>query len=96
MMIEILLGITQIATLLWLYLERRKRIEVNKMLLKVADLTNTALVAQKSINETQFVMNEGIANNLEILGVHTRLIKPSVGMEAEAFLRWHNRKEENG
>lgn len=53
------------------------------------------ITAQKEINEKQHDINNALGSNLEILGVHTKLIPPSVAMEAEAFLRWVNEKREN-
>ena len=55
-----------------------------------------ALDEQQNINEAQQQMNENIATNLEILGVHTKLVKPSIGYEASAYLAWlEKKKEEN-
>lgn len=51
--------------------------------------------AQKNINDSQYSINNTLATNLEILGVHTKLIPPSVSMQAESFLRWHNERKEN-
>lgn len=48
--------------------------------------------------EAQNGLNQEVNQNLEILGVHTRLIKPTIGFEAESFLANYNRKKgkENG
>ena len=54
---------------------------------------------QNKINKSQKQLNEAIANNLEILGVHTKLIEPDIAYEASAFLAWVNNKrkrEDNG
>ena len=53
---------------------------------------------QSGLNMNQARLNSEIANNLEILGVHTQLIEPSIGFEATAFLAWHNntKEEDNG
>lgn len=98
MMIDALLGVGLLFTLTLLIIQIKKSSKNHKDLHRVAELTNKALVAQRSINESQLSMNAQIAQNLELLGVHTRLIKPTVAMQAEAFLAWQNRKdnEENG
>lgn len=98
MMIDALLGVGLLITLILLIIQMKKSSKNHRELHKVAELTNKALVAQRSINESQLSMNAQIAQNLELLGVHTRLIKPTVAMQAEAFLAWQNRKdnEENG
>jgi hypothetical protein len=97
-MIDALLGVGLIITLTLLLLQARKNSKNHKDLHRIAELTNKALVAQREINEAQHSMNSHIAQNLELLGVHTKLIKPTVAMQAEAFLAWQNRKdnEENG
>ena len=52
---------------------------------------------QNKINKSQKQLNDAIATNLEILGVHTKLIEPDIAYEASAFLAWVNnkRKREN-
>ena len=51
---------------------------------------------QTDINLSQQQMNEIINTNLEILGVHTNLIKPSIGYEATQFLAWYNARKKEG
>jgi len=54
---------------------------------------------QNKINKSQKQLNDAIATNLEILGVHTKLIEPDIAYEASAFLAWVNNKrkrEDNG
>lgn len=51
---------------------------------------------QSEINISQQQMNEIINTNLEILGVHTNLIKPSIGYEATQFLAWYNNRKREG
>lgn len=51
---------------------------------------------QSDINIQQQKMNEIVNTNLEILGVHTNLIKPSIGYEASQFLAWYNARKKEG
>lgn len=66
----------------------------------IGELTKTIEVIVNTIGEHQKLfhsqneMNEMIAKHLEVLGVHTKLIKPSVSYEAEAYLAWINKKKE--
>lgn len=55
-----------------------------------------SLQMQSEINMSQQQMNEIVNTNLEILGVHTNLIKPSIGFEATQFLAWHNKRKKEG
>ena len=63
-------------------------------LLHLCETLVKALKAQRHINETQTEINESLGQNLEILGVHTKLIPPSIAMQAEAFLAWYNKRKE--
>lgn len=74
----------------------RLRMTAKAVAYLIASLKNLvdALTEQQSINVAQQQMNELINTNLEILGVHTKLIKPSIGFEATQFLAWHNKKKE--
>ena len=83
------LGVSNIA-LLWLWLEQRTK---NKNFLRLFDIIVGSFNAQRGINEKQHDINETMARNLEILGVHTKLIPPSIAMQAEAFLAWHNKRK---
>ena len=78
----------------WTY--RRLRMTAKAVAFLIASLKNLvdALSEQQNINTAQQQMNELINTNLEILGVHTKLIKPSIGFEATQFLAWHNKKKE--
>lgn len=66
----------------------------------IGELTKTIEVIVSTIGEhqrlfhSQHEMNEMIAKHLEVLGVHTKLLKPSIGYEAEAYLAWINKKKE--
>ena len=84
------LAITNIAFLAF-YLMVRSRFA---SLLHLAETLVKALKAQRHINEQQNDINENIGQNLEILGVHTKLIPPSIAMQAEAFLAWYNKRKE--
>ena len=46
------------------------------------------------IHESQNEVNEIVGRYLEVLAVHTKLIKPTIGFEAEQFLAWINKKKE--
>lgn len=84
------LGVSNIA-LVYFWLEQRAK---NKNFLKLFDIIVGSLQAQRGINEKQNDINETLGTNLEILGVHTKLIPPSIAMQAEAFLAWHNKRKE--
>lgn len=94
-MIEILIVWSAAVTLycIWLTLYLRRKDRGYRIIFNtILEVTN----AQRDINDSQFSINNTLATNLEILGVHTKLIPPSVSMGAEAFLKWHNeRKEKN-
>lgn len=74
----------------WAYYGRRDR-EYRKLF----QLVHQATQAQTQINTSQYDINNSLAQNLEILGVHTKLIPPTVSMQAEAFLKWHNDRRKN-
>lgn len=61
-------------------------------------LTNiTNLIEEQSrINHSQQALNDAVSTNLEILGVHTKLIEPDIAYEASAFLAWFNNKKKEG
>jgi hypothetical protein len=46
------------------------------------------------LSERQSEVNHMMESNLEILGIHTKLIPPSVSYEASQFLAWVNKKKE--
>lgn len=66
----------------------------------IGELTKTIESMVLTIGEhqklfrSQHEMNEMIAKHLEVLGVHTKLLKPTIGYEAEAYLAWINKKKE--
>jgi hypothetical protein len=51
---------------------------------------------QGKINKSQQQYNEAVSTNLEILGVHTKLIEPDIAYEASAFLAWYNKRKREG
>jgi hypothetical protein len=51
---------------------------------------------QGKINKSQQQYNEAVSTNLEILGVHTKLIEPDIDYEASAFLAWYNKRKREG
>lgn len=91
------LGVTLFASIVWVLLLTRK---INNLVKAFASLImamqNFARVAeeQQKVNLGQQSINDLIGQNLEILGVHTRLIEPTIAYEASAFLAWWNKKKE--
>lgn len=99
-MTEIFIGVFLAAltfTSVFLYIRlRRLGIALNHTLKALTNILETVQL-QSEVNTAQQQMNEIINQNLEILGVHTSLIKPSIGFEATQFLAWYNeRKGKNG
>lgn len=76
-------------------LKRRTKdlLTINAATLKAMTSIIDTSAEQSKINTAQHELNQLIGHNLEVLGVHTRLIKPSVGFEAEQFLSWYNNKK---
>tara|TARA_R110000822_G_scaffold272480_2_gene395029 strand:- start:454 stop:753 length:300 start_codon:yes stop_codon:yes gene_type:complete len=94
-MIEwVLLGLSTLIIAFLVFLTHLQR-QVNKKSHRLFDSIVKSITIQQGINDKQSEVNEMLGKNQEILGVHTRLIPPSVTMEAEAFLRWHNEKKED-
>ena len=95
-MSEIAIGLSLLSLGLIGLTYRRLRMTAKAVAYLIASLKNLvdALSEQQTINVAQQQMNELINTNLEILGVHTKLIKPSIGFEATQFLAWHNKKKE--
>jgi hypothetical protein len=96
-MIELVLFLLAGLTICYLagltYYQRK----INRKYHKLFNTIVESITMQQGINDKQANINELLGKNLEILGVHTKLIAPSVTMQAEAFLRWHNdKKEDNG
>jgi len=93
-MTEIIFGAIFLLTTLTLAVFIRQQKVVNKKSERLFNTIVESITIQQGINDKQANVNELLGKNLEILGVHTKLIKPSVTMEAEAFLRWHNERKE--
>lgn len=92
-MIEIILSVVVLAlsgALAFLFFAQRK---INKKYHKLFDTIVHSITIQQDVNSKQLDINDLLGKNLEILGVHTKLIPPSVTMQAEAFLRWHNERK---
>lgn len=98
-MIEILLGLALVILsvyVMWLHLEFHKLRSGALDLLTL--LSNMAKVfdEQHKINQSQQQYNEAVSTNLEILGIHTKLIEPDIAYEASAFLAWYNKRKKEG
>lgn len=90
MLLIIWLGVSNIAFLAFFFMVRSRF----AALLHLSEVLVKALKAQRHINEAQTEINENIGQNLEMLGVHTKLIPPTIAMQAEAFLAWYNKRKE--
>ena len=71
---------------------RKGALGLVKILSNITDLIDE----QSKINHSQQQLNDAISTNLEILGVHTKLIQPDIAYEASAFLAWLNNKKKEG
>ena len=97
-MIEVLLAWTIVLTVSTAvaYLRIRKlNLALGHSLRATYNILET-IQMQSDINIQQQKMNEIVNTNLEILGVHTNLIKPSIGYEATQFLAWYNARKKEG
>lgn len=84
------LALTNIAFVVFFFMVRSRL----AALLHLCETLVKALKAQRHINEQQTEINESLSENLEVLGVHTKLIQPTVAMQAQAFLQWYNKRKE--
>jgi hypothetical protein len=98
-MIDFLLGLAIIllgSSVLYLHyqLNRTRKGALDLLTL----LSNMAKVfdEQHKINKSQQQYNEAVSTNLEILGIHTKLIEPDIAYEASAFLAWYNKRKKEG
>jgi hypothetical protein len=98
-MIELLLSLAVILLAgyaIWIHIQFHKL--RNGALDLLTLLSNMAKVfdEQGKINKSQQQYNEAVSTNLEILGVHTKLIEPDIAYEASAFLAWYNKRKKEG
>lgn len=98
-MIELLLSLAVILLagyVIWIHIQFHKL--RNGALDLLTLLSNMAKVfdEQSKINKSQQQYNEAVSTNLEILGVHTKLIEPDIAYEASAFLAWYNKRKKEG
>lgn len=87
------LGIGQLIGLLWMGLWRRRQRLLFGELMKLSKLLVEHNKKQIKLNSVQDTINHQVMSNIEILGVHAKLIEPSVGLEAEAFLQQYNKRK---
>ena len=74
----------------------RKVVSLAKALAMALQGLNNVLLALSELSgalEAQNGLNQEVNRNLEILGVNTKLLRPSIGFEAESFLANYNRKK---
>jgi hypothetical protein len=96
-MIEIALGVAVVLLSAWvLHLNSKINNLVKGLASLIMAMQNLAQVAeeQTKVNLAQQAVNDLIGQNLEILGVHTHLIEPTIAYEASSFLAWYNKKKE--
>lgn len=98
-MIELLLSLAVILLagyVIWIHIQFHKL--RNGALDLLTLLSNMAKVfdEQGKINKSQQQYNEAVSTNLEILGIHTKLIEPDIAYEASAFLAWYNKRKKEG
>jgi hypothetical protein len=96
-MIEILLFtlfLLSLSVSAWLF--RKIKMTAKAMASLMIALTKVldALNEQSKVNEMQAKVNNEIGTSLEMLGVHTKLIKPTIGFEAQQFLNFYNKRKE--
>lgn len=94
MLIEIVLAVGLLLLMAALLIAVGAQRRINKSYNKLLNSIVQTIAAQKEINDKQLDINDNLGQNVEILGVHTKLIPPSVAMQAEAFLAWHNKRRE--
>jgi hypothetical protein len=88
--------VVSVGYVIWLHTQiiriRTASLGLVKFLMNVGKL----LDEQGKVNKAQQQLNEAVSTNLEILGVHTKLIEPDIAYEASAFLAWYNNRKKEG
>ena len=98
-MIELLLSLALLMLsvyVIWLHREFHKLRSGALDLLTLLGNMAKLFDEQHKINKSQQQFNEAVSTNLEILGVHTKLIEPDIAYEASAFLVWYNNRKKEG
>lgn len=98
-MIELLLSIAVVGLGIYVVFLHLTLESTRKGALGLVQILNnmTNLIEEQSkINRAQQQLNDAVSTNLEILGVHTKLIEPDIAYEASAFLAWFNNKKKEG
>lgn len=88
------LGISQFIFLIWVALQRRRIKLMVGELLKLSKMLVEINKKQAKLNGQQEAINSQLLSNIEILAVHAKLVEPSIGLQAEAFLHNQNKKKE--
>lgn len=87
------LGIGQLIGLIWMGLWRRRQRLLFGELMKLSKILVEHNKKQVELNTIQDTINTQVMTNIEILGVHAKLIEPSVGLQAEVFLQQYNKRK---
>ena len=98
-MIDILLSLALVVVsvyVMWLHREFHKLRTGALDLLTLLGNMAKVFDEQHKINKSQQQYNEAVSTNLEILGIHTKLIEPDIAYEASAFLAWYNKRKKEG
>ena len=98
-MIETLLSLALVVVsvyVMWLHREFHKLRTGALDLLTLLGNMAKVFDEQHKINQSQQQYNEAVSTNLEILGIHTKLIEPDIAYEASAFLAWYNKRKKEG
>lgn len=88
------LGISQLVFLIWVALQRKRIKLMVGELLKLSKMLVEINKKQAKLNGQQEAINSQLLSNIEILAVHAKLVEPSIGLQAEAFLHNENKKKE--
>lgn len=88
------LGISQLIFLIWVALQRRRIKVMLGELLKLCKILVEVNKKQAQLNTNQETVNAQLMSNIEILAVHAKLVEPSIGLQAEAFLHQQNKEKD--